>query len=150
MGEGSEQVKYFSKLKEKFQIPMRSYNNPLCFQPKMCPASLFRESIKRLPWWTAPLNTLLSVPVPPDFTQWTWNCRDREVVWCSLLLSILDKVAWNRSKLQAVLSLRMRNSYFFVYAVFCVDYTSALIAYLRERSDKLKGLGMTSGLGPRP
>ena len=30
------------------------------------------------------------------------------------------------------------------------ERVSTLIAYLRERSDKLKGLGMTSGLGPRP
>ena len=63
-------------------------------------------------------------------TQWTWNCTDGEVESCSLLLSIFDKVAWNGSKLQELLSLRMRNSDFLVYRFSCVDCTSGMLYFV--------------------
>ena len=78
----------------------------------------------------SPLNWLLSLPVPADFTPGSWNCRNRDVVSCSFFLPIFEKLAWNGSKLQAVLSFRMRNGQFLVYAFSCVHCTSAMFYFM--------------------
>ena len=85
---------------------------------------------QRSRWVRAPLNWLLSLPVPADFTPGSWNCRNRDVVSCSFFLPIFEKLAWNGFKLQAVLSLCMRNGQFLVYAFSCVHCTSAMFYFM--------------------
>ena len=111
MGEGSEQVKYFSKLKEKFQIPMQPYNNPLCFQPKICPASLFRESVNLartsekgltslrawawlLAWAPDPKihNTLASFAARYYNLEKKWNINVEHIILAFIELTIINEL----------------------------------------------------------